>query len=203
MLLQVPWYFWNESLWVSFWVNFNLRFCCTLNAAFCVNSVAHLYGNELGRFYAFLSNLQQVFHVQCLFVELGNKPYDRNINPVESLPVALAAFGEGWHNYHHVFPWDYKTSEFGDYKFNISTGFIDFFAKLGWAYDRKLKKKIIFLSILQTVQNDVNFSVCRQIRFTRNGCSACGQIWRWNASIAATATPSSSSQRFRMGIRRS
>lgn len=67
----------------------------------------------------------------------GNKPYDRNINPVESLPVALAAFGEGWHNYHHVFPWDYKTSEFGDYKFNISTAFIDFFAKLGWARDRK------------------------------------------------------------------
>lgn len=50
--------------------------------------------------------------------------------------VSLAAFGEGWHNYHHVFPWDYKTSEFGDYKFNISTGFIDFFAKFGWAYNR-------------------------------------------------------------------
>lgn len=53
-----------------------------------------------------------------------------------SVLVSLAAFGEGWHNYHHVFPWDYKTSEFGDYKFNISTGFIDFFAKIGWAYNR-------------------------------------------------------------------
>lgn len=61
----------------------------------------------------------------------------RNISPVESLPVALAAFGEGWHNFHHVFPWDYKTSEFGDYKYNMSTGFIDFFAKIGWAYARK------------------------------------------------------------------
>lgn len=56
---------------------------------------------------------------------------------MESLPVALAAFGEGWHNYHHVFPWDYKTSEFGDYKFNVSTAFIDFFAKIGWARDRE------------------------------------------------------------------
>lgn len=61
----------------------------------------------------------------------------RNISPVESLPVAIGALGEGWHNYHHVFPWDYKTSEFGDYKYNLSTGFIDFFAKLGWAFDRK------------------------------------------------------------------
>lgn len=72
-------------------------------------------------------------------MKIGNKPYDRFISPVESLPVALAAFGEGWHNFHHVFPWDYKTSEFGDYRFNISTGFIDFFAKLGWAYDRNYK----------------------------------------------------------------
>jgi len=35
-----------------------------------------------------------------------------------------------------VFPWDYKTGEFG-YKFNITTAFIDFFAKIGWAYERK------------------------------------------------------------------
>lgn len=45
--------------------------------------------------------------------------------------------GEGWHNYHHVFPWDYKTAELGNYRYNISTAFIDFFAKLGWAYDLK------------------------------------------------------------------
>lgn len=36
-----------------------------------------------------------------------------------------------------MFPWDYKTSELGDYKYNLSTAFIDFFSKLGWAYDRK------------------------------------------------------------------
>lgn len=42
----VPWYFWNESLWLSFWVNFNLRFCITLNIAFFVNSVAHMYGKR-------------------------------------------------------------------------------------------------------------------------------------------------------------
>lgn len=42
----VPYYFWNEDLFVSFWINFNLRFCITLNIAFCVNSIAHLYGNK-------------------------------------------------------------------------------------------------------------------------------------------------------------
>lgn len=45
--------------------------------------------------------------------------------------------GEGFHNYHHVFPQDYKTSEFGDYSFNFTTAFLDFFAWLGQAYDLK------------------------------------------------------------------
>ncbi|EFN78053.1 acyl-CoA Delta(11) desaturase [Harpegnathos saltator] len=106
----VPYYYWSESLWISFWVNFNFRFCVTLNIAFFVNSVAHMW---------------------------GQRPYDKNISPVENVAVSIAALGEGWHNYHHVFPWDYKTGELGDYSFNITTGFIDAFARIGWAYDRK------------------------------------------------------------------
>ncbi|ENN73778.1 hypothetical protein HUJ04_010980 [Dendroctonus ponderosae] len=105
----IPVYFWNETLWNSFWINFNARFCITLNIAFFVNSVAHMW---------------------------GQKPYDKFISPVENLAVSIAALGEGWHNYHHVFPWDYKTGELGNC-WNPSTHFIDFFAKLGWAYDLK------------------------------------------------------------------
>lgn len=78
--------------------------------AFLVNSVAHMY---------------------------GKRPYDKRISPVESLPVAIGALGEGWHNYHHIFPWDYKTGELGEYLFNPSTGFIDGMARIGLAYDRK------------------------------------------------------------------
>lgn len=48
--------------------------------------------------------------------------------------------GEGWHNYHHTFPWDYKTAELG-YKFNISTVVIDLCAWLGLAYDLKTVSK--------------------------------------------------------------
>lgn len=67
----------------------------------------------------------------------GNKPYDKYINPAENQSVAMLALGEGWHNYHHVFPWDYKTAELGNYRMNFTTAFIDFFAKIGWAYDLK------------------------------------------------------------------
>lgn len=42
----------------------------------------------------------------------GNKPYDKEIMSVENVFVSLAAMGEGWHNYHHVFPYDYKTGKF-------------------------------------------------------------------------------------------
>lgn len=60
--------------------------------------------------------------------------------------VTIVTSGEGAHNYHHRFPWDYKTSERGRY--NPTTWLLDFFAKIGWAYDLKepspeLLKKII------------------------------------------------------------
>ena len=69
----------------------------------------------------------------------------RTINPVENVTVSILAFGEGWHNYHHVFPWDYKAAELGVYKHNISTAFIDFFAWCGLAYDLKSVPESIVL----------------------------------------------------------
>lgn len=51
--------------------------------------------------------------------------------------MSLLAMGEGWHNYHHTFPWDYKTSELGKYSTNETAAFIDLCAKLGLAYERK------------------------------------------------------------------
>ena len=42
--------------------------------------------------------------------------------------------GEGFHNYHHTFPYDYSTSEWG-LRLNVTTRFINTMAKLGFAYD--------------------------------------------------------------------
>lgn len=53
------------------------------------------------------------------------------------MSVAIAAFGEGWHNYHHVFPWDYKAAELGNYKTNLTTMMLDGLSKIGWVYDLK------------------------------------------------------------------
>lgn len=49
--------------------------------------------------------------------------------------------GEGWHNYHHTFPWDYRAAELGAHGASTTTLLIDMFAKIGWAYDLRYPDK--------------------------------------------------------------
>ncbi|KAI4499366.1 hypothetical protein M0802_005626 [Mischocyttarus mexicanus] len=105
----IPVHFWGESPMYAWYITI-FRYTLTLNITWLVNSAAHIW---------------------------GTKPYDSTISPTDSYSVGLAAFGEGWHNYHHVFPWDYKTSELGIYRINFTTAIIDGFAKLGLAYNLK------------------------------------------------------------------
>lgn len=58
------------------------------------------------------------------------------MSPAENSLVSILGLGEGWHNYHHTFPWDYRAAEFGQY-FNITTSVIDFCARRGWVYNVK------------------------------------------------------------------
>ncbi|XP_063381875.1 acyl-CoA Delta(11) desaturase-like [Cydia fagiglandana] len=105
----IPMYFWGESL-NNAWHLTILRYTVSLNIIFLVNSAAHFY---------------------------GQKPYDKEILPCQNILVTILALGEGFHNYHHVFPWDYRTAELGNNALNLTTKFIDFFAWLGWASEMK------------------------------------------------------------------
>ena len=58
------------------------------------------------------------------------------IAPTENVFVSMVTGGEGWHNYHHTFPWDWKVSEFG-YWCDNNTHLLHLFSKIGWAYDMK------------------------------------------------------------------
>ncbi len=76
---------------------------------------------------------------------------DRHINSTENSFVALGTLGEGWHNYHHTFPWDYKAAELGVYSMNFTTLVIDFFAWTGLAYDlRTVSKTVVYNRIAKT-----------------------------------------------------
>ncbi|XP_058788847.1 acyl-CoA Delta-9 desaturase-like [Phymastichus coffea] len=127
-------YGWNEGWPNAFFIAGFLRHVCMLHNTFLVNSAAHLY---------------------------GYKPYDKNILPVQNFTVAIMAVGEGWHNYHHTFPWDYKASELKNYRANFTNAFIDFFAWIGWAYD------------LKTVSPDI---IKNRVQRTGDGSH---ELWGW------------------------
>lgn len=67
----------------------------------------------------------------------GDRPYNAKIQPRENIWVALTAFGEGYHNFHHTFPWDYTIAEFGFAAYNPGKGFIDLMYTLGLASNLK------------------------------------------------------------------
>jgi len=86
----------------------------------------------------------------------------RSFLAADNWVVALLAIGEGWHNYHHTFPWDYKAAELGLYRFNWSTLFIDFFAWIGWAYDLKtVPEKVVRARVQRTGDGSQSHSYSR------------------------------------------
>lgn len=107
--ILIPVWCWDENLWISTMVSFFGRTFLNLNVTWSVNSAAHLF---------------------------GMRPYDKHILPVESMFVSLLTVGEGWHNYHHAFPWDYRASELG-MPFNVTARLIDWLASWGAIYDLK------------------------------------------------------------------
>ncbi|XP_065158309.1 acyl-CoA Delta-9 desaturase-like [Atheta coriaria] len=110
----VPWYFWNESLAVTFFYGTVYRFVLILHITWSVNSFAHLY---------------------------GMRNYDKHINPAENTYVSTISMGEGFHNYHHTFPWDYKAAELSNDFRNFTTFFIDSLAYFGMVTERKTASK--------------------------------------------------------------
>lgn len=104
----VPYYLWGESLWVAFWMNL-FRYSVNYSHLNISNTLNH---------------------------SIGTRPYDKGITATESTIANFWTFGEGYHNFHHTFPHDYKGMEHEGLKyFNLSTLVIEFFAKCGWVYD--------------------------------------------------------------------
>ncbi|XP_063822858.1 acyl-CoA Delta-9 desaturase-like [Ostrinia nubilalis] len=109
--LLTPIMFWDERVSVAFFA-LMLKYTLILHNNWSVNSFAHLY---------------------------GGRPYDSKIMPRENWMVAFSTIGEGWHNYHHTFPWDYKAAEIPyTFPLNATANLLDLFAKIGWAYELRV-----------------------------------------------------------------
>ena len=70
----------------------------------------------------------------------GDRPYNKKVEPRENPWVSYATWGEGFHNYHHTFPYDYAISEMG-LPFNPMKCFIDVMAYFDLVWDRKRVSK--------------------------------------------------------------
>ncbi len=103
---------WN-SWWIGYFYFGVLRWILLLHATWCVNSVAHMWGTT---------------------------PYDSRLSSRQNAFTSVVAVGEGWHNYHHAYPYDYRASEFNWYaEWNPTTLFIDMLAALGLVWNRKMR----------------------------------------------------------------
>ncbi|KAJ2949132.1 hypothetical protein O0L34_g6073 [Tuta absoluta] len=112
----IPVYFWNETWLNAFFIPTILRYTCGINVVWSVNSFAHKF---------------------------GYRPYDKSLNPRENLGVWMICV-EGFHNFHHTFPWDYRAAEHPVINMLTPTiVFIELMAKIGQAYDLKAVTKDI------------------------------------------------------------
>jgi stearoyl-CoA desaturase (delta-9 desaturase) len=83
-----------------------MRLVFVYNATFCINSVCHLWGNQ---------------------------PHGQADSSRDSWAVSLLTFGEGYHNYHHTHPTDYRNGPLW-YNFDPSKWVIFTLSLLGLAW---------------------------------------------------------------------
>ncbi|GAO15657.1 hypothetical protein UVI_02019260 [Ustilaginoidea virens] len=86
-----------------------LRICFIQQATFCVNSLAHW---------------------------LGDQPFDDRNSPRDHIITALVTLGEGYHNFHHEFPSDYRNA-IEWWQYDPTKWAINAWKMLGLAYDLK------------------------------------------------------------------
>nr|WPS94691.1 Cytochrome b5-like Heme/Steroid binding domain [Naematelia aurantialba] len=100
------------------------------HSTFCVNSLAHW---------------------------LGEKPFDNKHTPCDHFITALCTIGEGYHNFHHQFPMDFRNAVKW-FQYDPTKWFIWTMSKLGLAShlkkfpDNEIKKGVYTMKLLQLQQ---------------------------------------------------
>ena len=113
-------------------------------------SMGFLWGRPLGAlFWGVLLRITLVHHftyfINSLCHYIGSKPYDTKSTSGDSWYVAFLTFGEGFHNYHHKFQWDYRNG-IRWFHFDPSKWIIWFLSKVGLA---KELKKASYIQIMK------------------------------------------------------
>eukprot|EP01083_Nonionella_stella_P289221 984276_1 len=99
-------YGWNDG-WGGFVFAGWFRIMCIQQSTFCVNSVAHYF---------------------------GTKSFDDTLTPRDSIITAVLTLGEGYHNFHHEFPYDYRNA-IRWYQYDPTKWFIRTMSLIGMAFN--------------------------------------------------------------------
>ena len=69
----------------------------------------------------------------------GRQPYDKSGTAIDNDFYNIVTLGEGYHNFHHAFPFDYRANElFGlAHITSLSNLYINVLAAIGLVHDRK------------------------------------------------------------------
>lgn len=103
------------DLWASKWVRFqhnHYRFLA-LNLNLIIILSIGLLTDFFSSFYFCFLAWMFVFHHSMFFINSlahtwGSKTYAKELTAVDNFILAFLTFGEGYHNYHHAFPNDYR-----------------------------------------------------------------------------------------------
>lgn len=106
-------YFWGDYRGGFFYAAM-IRSMIVHHMTFCINSLAH-------------------------WRAIGSQPYNRKFTPVDCPSVALLTMGEGYHNYHHAYPQDYRNG-FKWYHFDPTKWFIYSTSLLGLSRNLKVSR---------------------------------------------------------------
>ena len=110
--------------WGAFVIIFALRIVALHHATWFINSLAHTWGSRV---------------------------FSREHSAVNNAVIAFFTFGEGYHNYHHVFPSDYRNGVRW-YQYDPTKWLIWTCQKIGWT--RNLKKIDDYTSLRAAINED-------------------------------------------------
>lgn len=99
---------------------------------------------------------QSTFCVNSLAHWIGEQPFDDRRSPRDHVITAFATLGEGYHNFHHEFPSDYRNA-LQWYQYDPTKIFIWGCSKLGLAYDlQRFSQNAIEQGLVQQKQKKLD-----------------------------------------------
>ncbi|MBC7427629.1 MAG: fatty acid desaturase [Bacteriovorax sp.] len=130
------------------WQHRNYLWLCVTMGFILPTVIGHFLGSALGGF-ALAGVGRVVFVHHCTFFInslchiVGTRPYTDSNTARDSAVMAVFSYGEGYHNYHHYFPTDYRNG-IRWFHFDPTKWMIKSFSIVGWTNDlKKVPEKLI------------------------------------------------------------